>query len=89
MLNKYLLIITLVFSNCQPIKEYFIDKVATPDPCDPTYNMYDEQHHFIHGDFLTEDGIIDQRKWWFYGISLQSSPCNPIKKAKPSVVTKP
>ena len=46
-----------------------------PKPCDSTLSFYEKERHFFQRDFLSKEGILDQRKWWFYASRPENAPC--------------
>ncbi len=57
-----------------------MNETSEPDPCDPSFNIYVGETHFIERDFLKEDGTIDYEKWVRIA-DPQSSPCDPLNTA--------
>lgn len=57
-----------------------MNEMSEPDPCDPSFNIYVGETHFIERDFLKEDGTIDYEKWVRIA-DPQSSPCDPLNTA--------
>ncbi len=56
-----------------------------PDPCDPTYSVYQGNIHFMESSFLDEDGRIDYKKLR-EALRPEASLCDPLKPIKAAEV---
>lgn len=69
-------VLFFAFTACD-IPTPFLDDMTREDVCDPAYNMYLGDRHFIERDFVTRDGNIDFNR--YLEISKpQASPCDPL-----------
>ncbi len=82
--------ICLSLPSCQKARKYF-DKLRVHiydpllgssrndrDKCNPTKSMYEENQHYIDWDYITENGVLDQKRWWNKDFLPYKSPCDPF-----------
>lgn len=73
---RFVIFFILAFSlnKCEVILEKYATPVG-PAPCDATYSIYKKENHYFERDFITEEGSLDQRKWWFNALRPEKKPC--------------
>lgn len=72
------LLLASLFFRCSPFRWLF-SPVDGPEPCDPTYSVYQGGIHYIDRSFLNDEGRIDYKKL-LRAVRPQDSPCDPLKK---------
>ena len=70
-------LILILVSSCSYIAKLFAPKEGKFDPCDPAYNYYEGDQHFIHDEMIRDDGTIDYDKI-LKSLDPDYSRCDPL-----------